>query len=516
MNNKKFALIILDGWGKGIKKEYDAIEKADTPFFDSLISNYPNAELKTYGEFVGLPDGQMGNSEVGHMNIGAGHIIYQDLVLINKAVRNRELEKKPAIQDLISYARHENKPVHLLGLLSDGGVHSHIDHLLGLIDIFDKNGITTFIHAFMDGRDTDPRSGLGYMQTLTENISDNSMSKIATISGRFYAMDRDKRWERIKMSYDAMVKGSGEMATDALLAVKNSYENNITDEFIKPVVLSDKNGQPVATIKEGDAVLFFNFRSDRPREMTTVLTQKDFPEFDMKKLDLYFVTMTNYDDEFRNIHMVYDKDNLNNTLGEVISKSGRKQLRIAETEKYAHVTFFFSGGREEVFKNEKRILVPSPKVATYDLKPEMSSYEVTDAVIQEIENEKPDLIVLNFANGDMVGHTGDFNAAMKAAEAVDNNLSRLVPKALENDYLMLITADHGNADNMINPDGTPNTAHSLNPVPVIFISRDAKKYNIKNGKLADLAPTILKLMDIEAPSEMDGEIIIELKMKNEK
>ncbi|MBK7096146.1 MAG: 2,3-bisphosphoglycerate-independent phosphoglycerate mutase [Saprospiraceae bacterium] len=509
MNNKKFALIILDGWGKGIKKEYDAIEKADTPFFDSLMKNYPNAELKTYGEYVGLPDGQMGNSEVGHMNIGAGHIIYQDLVLINKAVLNGDLEKRQAIQELISYAKKKNKPVHLLGLLSDGGVHSHIDHLLGLIDIFDKNGISTFVHAFMDGRDTDPRSGIGYMQTLADKIRENSLSKIATISGRFYAMDRDKRWERIKLAYDALVNGSGETDTDAVEAVKKSYDNNITDEFIKPVVLQNNDGHAVGTIKEGDAVLFFNFRSDRPREMTTVLTQKDFPEFGMKKLDLYFVTMTNYDEEFRNIHMVYDKDNLNNTLGEVISRTGRKQLRIAETEKYAHVTFFFSGGREEEFKNEKRILIPSPKVATYDLKPEMSCFEVTDAVINEIENERPDLIVLNFANGDMVGHTGDFSAAVKAAEAVDHNLSRLVPKALDNDYMIMITADHGNADNMINPDGTPNTAHSLNPVPVILISNEAQKYKIKNGKLADLAPTILKLMEIDAPAEMDGETIIE-------
>ena len=508
MNKNKFVLIILDGWGKGNKKEYDAIENADTSYFDSLMKKYPNAELKTYGEHVGLPDGQMGNSEVGHMNIGAGHIIYQDLVLINKAVENHELEKKQAIQELIAYSKQYNKPVHLLGLLSDGGVHSHIDHLLELIDIFDKNGIKSFVHAFMDGRDTDPKSGIGYMMTLNDKIQNNSLSKIATISGRFYAMDRDKRWERIKLAYDAMVLGSGLKASDAVEAVQSSYENDITDEFIKPLVLTEKTGIPVGTIKDGDAVLFFNFRSDRPREMTAVLSQKDFPEFAMKKLNLYFVTMTNYDEDFKDIYLVYNKDNLNNTLGEVISNSGRKQLRIAETEKYAHVTFFFSGGREEKFKNEKRILIQSPKVATYDLKPEMSSYEVTEAVLDEIINEQPDLIVLNFANGDMVGHTGNFNAAMKAAEAVDHNLSRIVPKALENNYMLIITADHGNADNMINPDGSPNTAHSLNPVPVILISKDPEKYKIKDGKLSDLAPTILKLMDMEAPADMDGEILV--------
>ena len=514
MKNKKFALIILDGWGKGIKKEYDAIDKAETPFFDYLMANYPNAELKTYGEFVGLPDGQMGNSEVGHMNIGAGHIIYQDLVLINKDVRSGELEKKEEISRLIQYAKNNNKPVHLLGLLSDGGVHSHIDHLLGLIDIFNNNEIKTFVHAFMDGRDTDPRSGINYMKTLEEKCKDDSLSAIATISGRFYAMDRDKRWERIKLAYDAMVGGIGEKETVATAAVRKSYEKDITDEFIKPVVMVDSNSHPVGSIKEGDAVLFFNFRSDRPRELTTVLSQKDFPDFEMKALPLYFVTMTNYDEEFRDIHVVYDKDNLVNTLGEIISRSGRTQLRIAETEKYAHVTFFFSGGREEEFQNEKRILIPSPKVATYDLKPEMSSYEVTEAVLKEIETQGQDLIVLNFANGDMVGHTGDFGAAMKAVQAVDFNLSRIVPAALEKDYMLIITADHGNADNMINPDGTANTAHSLNPVPVIFISKDANNFTIKDGKLSDLAPTILTLMEIEPPAEMDGDIIVISKLAN--
>jgi 2,3-bisphosphoglycerate-independent phosphoglycerate mutase len=508
MNHKKFALLILDGWGKGLKKEFDAIENANTPYFDMLMRTFPNAELKTYGEYVGLPDGQMGNSEVGHMNIGAGHTIYQDLVLINKDVKNHEIEKKTAIVDLIRYARENNKPVHLVGLLSDGGVHSHIDHLKGLIDIFDKNSIKSYIHAFMDGRDTDPKSGLGYVKEIVQKISENSLSKFATISGRFYAMDRDKRWERIKEVYHALVNGQGEINTDPVKAVQNSYSQDITDEFIKPVVLTNSSRHPVGKIEEGDAVLFFNFRSDRPRELTTVLTQKDFPEFDMKSMDLYFVTMTNYDDDFKNIHIVYNKDNLVNTLGEIISKNDLSQLRIAETEKYAHVTFFFSGGREDEFKNEKRILIPSPKVATYDLKPEMSSYEVGDAVIAQIQGESPDLIVLNFANGDMVGHTGDFSAAMKAAEAVDKNLSRIVPVALNNNYMLMITADHGNADNMINPDGTPNTAHSLNPVPLIFISNDYQNYKIKNGKLADLAPTILNLMGIKAPEEMDGEILV--------
>lgn len=508
MNHKKFALLILDGWGKGIKRESDAIENANTPYFDMLMKTFPNAELKTYGEYVGLPDGQMGNSEVGHMNIGAGHIIYQDLVLINKDVKNHEIEKKTAIVELIRYANENNKPVHLMGLLSDGGVHSHIDHLKGLIDIFDKNKIKSYIHAFMDGRDTDPKSGIGYVNEIVDKISENSLSRFATISGRFYAMDRDKRWERIKEAYNALVKGEGEKNSYPISAVQKSYDQNITDEFIKPVVITDKSGQAIGKIKEGDAVLFFNFRSDRPREMTTVLTQKDFPEFDMKSLNLYFVTMTNYDDEFKNIHLVYEKDNLVNTLGEIISRNNLSQLRIAETEKYAHVTFFFSGGREEEFRNEKRILIPSPKVATYDLKPEMSSYEVGDAVIAQMQEESPDLIVLNFANGDMVGHTGDFSAAMKAAEAVDKNLSKIVPVALNNNYMLMITADHGNADNMVNPDGTPNTAHSLNPVPVIFISNDYQNYKIKNGKLADLAPTILNLMEIQAPKEMNGEILV--------
>ena len=510
MNNKRFALIILDGWGKGVKPEYDAIEKANTPYFDSLMRDYPNAELKTYGEYVGLPDGQMGNSEVGHMNIGAGHIVYQDLVLINKEIANGELEKKPAVTDLIEYARNNNKPVHLLGLVSDGGVHSHIDHLFGLIDMFEKNSVKSYVHAFMDGRDTDPRSGAGYMKALADKCKSSKYSEIASISGRFYAMDRDKRWERIKIAYDALVNGVGVKENDPVVAVNNSYSTEVTDEFIKPVVLTDNAGKPVARIKDGDAVLFFNFRSDRPRELSAVLSQKDFPEHDMKKLDLYFVTMTSYDEEFRNINIVYEKDNLRNTLGEVMAESGRKQLRIAETEKYAHVTYFFSGGREEEFQNEKRVLIPSPKVVTYDLQPEMSAFKVTDAVIGEISNEKPELIVLNFANGDMVGHTGVFEAAMQAAEAVDTNLSRLVPVALENDYMIIITADHGNADNMINQDGSANTAHSLNPVPVVFISRSAKKFRIKNGKLADLAPTILDLMEMDIPEEMDGEILVEI------
>ncbi|MEZ4907733.1 MAG: 2,3-bisphosphoglycerate-independent phosphoglycerate mutase [Saprospiraceae bacterium] len=461
MNNNKFALIILDGWGKSLNHNVDAIYQANTPCFDSLINKYPNAKLKTFGENVGLPDGQMGNSEVGHMNIGAGHVIYQDLVKINQAVNNHTLEGMAEIQNLINYSKENNKPVHLLGLVSDGGVHSHINHLIGIIKILDSHNITSYIHAFMDGRDTDPKSGLGYLTQIQDLINNGSNAKIATVSGRSYAMDRDKRWERIKEAYSAMVLGEGVYEKDPLKAIEKSYNNNITDEFIKPVVIVDDKGNPIAKIKDDDAVLFYNFRSDRPREITSVLSQEDIPEFGMHKLNLYFATMTMYDDEFKNIHIVFKKDNLKNTLGEIISKAGKTQLRIAETEKYAHVTFFFSGGREEEFPNEKRVLVPSPKVATYDLKPEMSCYEVTDAAMNEINNNQPDLIVLNFANGDMVGHTGVFEAAMKAAEAVDNNLSRLIPLAIEKGYNLFITADHI-ADNMINSDGSVNTAHSLN------------------------------------------------------
>ena len=510
-NNKKLALIILDGWGKGKNPEVDAIAQANTPFYDYLLKNYPNSELNTFGKYVGLPDGQMGNSEVGHMNIGAGRIVYQDLVKINKAIESGELEKNPAIQKLIDYCKTKNKPVHLLGLLSDGGVHSHIDHLFALIDIFNKHNIKVYIHAFMDGRDTDPHSGIKYMQKLTEYIAAMPQVKIATISGRFYAMDRDKRWERIKEAYDAMVLAEGEKARNPMFAINNSYRNDITDEFIKPVVMLDGSEEPVGTIEDGDAVLFFNFRSDRPRELTIALSQKDIEEYHLYKKNLYFVTMTVYDDSFENIDVVFKKEHLKNTLGEIFSKLDKNQIRIAETEKYAHVTFFFSGGREEPFQGEKRILIPSPKVATYDLKPEMSANEITEAITKEIQVNNPDLIVLNYANGDMVGHTGIFEAAMKAAETVDKNLKKLVDTALQNDYIIIITADHGNADCMKNPDGSPNTAHSMNPVPFIFVSGDNTGYKIKNGKLADIAPTILSLLDMDIPEQMTGDILIEKK-----
>ncbi len=507
--NKKFALIICDGWGKGQNPEVDAIAQGDTPFYDYLLKEYPNSELKTYGKYVGLPDGQMGNSEVGHMNIGAGRIVYQDLVKINNAIKSGELEKNPEIVKLISYSKENNKPVHLMGLLSDGGVHSHIDHLFSLIDIFNKNNIPVFIHAFMDGRDTDPKSGINYMQSLMDYIQNMPAVKIATISGRFYAMDRDKRWDRIKEAYDAMVLGEGEEARNPLFAINSSYRNDITDEFIKPIVMTDGSGDEIGKIKNGDAVFFFNFRSDRPRELTTVLSQKDMPDFHMNKLDLYFVTMTPYDDTFENVHVVFCKENLKNTIGEVYSKEGKTQVRIAETEKYAHVTFFFSGGREEEFPGEKRILIPSPKVATYDQKPEMSAFEVTDAIVKEIDDNQPDLIVLNYANGDMVGHTGDFEAAKKAVHAVDSNLKRLVEKALSHDYMLLITADHGNADYLKNPDGSPNTAHSMNPVPFIFVTNEnTNDLTIRDGKLADIAPTILSLVDMDIPEEMTGEVLI--------
>ena len=499
----------MDGWGKGPNPDVDAIAQAKTPFYDYLLKEYPNSELKTYGKYVGLPEGQMGNSEVGHMNIGAGKIVYQDLVKINAAIESGELKKNKVIVEMLNYANNNNKPVHLLGLLSNGGVHSHIKHLFALIDIFHNEDIPVFIHAFMDGRDTDPHSGKDFIQELMDFIQDKKGVQIATISGRFYAMDRDKRWDRIKLAYDAMVLGEGEEARNPMYAINTAYRNEITDEFIKPVVIHDGTGDPVGTIEDGDAVLFFNFRSDRPRELTYVLSQADKPEHYMNKLNLFFATMTSYDESFKNINVIFEKDNLKNTIGEVYSKAGKSQVRIAETEKYAHVTFFFSGGREEKYPGEKRILIPSPKVATYDLKPEMSAFEVTDAIVKEIGDNQPDLIVLNYANGDMVGHTGIFEAAKKAAEAVDKNLKRLVEKALEYDYMLLITADHGNADYMRNPDGSPNTAHSMNPVPFIFVTnKNVNDFIIRDGKLADIAPTILSLVEMDIPKEMTGEVLI--------
>ncbi len=498
--NKKVILMILDGWGITQDPKVSAIAQADTPFMDKLMKEYPHAKLYTSGENVGLPEGQMGNSEVGHMNLGAGRIVYQDLVKINKAIKDGSFFENKVLKDVFEYAKKNNKSVHLLGLLSNGGVHSHIDHLKALIDMADKYGVKAYIHAFMDGRDVDPHSGIEFLKEIQEYIKNKSV-EIASVIGRYYAMDRDNRWERVKKAYDLLVKGEGKKAKDLIEAVEESYKEGISDEFILPIVHVDENGNPVGTIHPEDVVIFYNFRTDRGRELTKVLTQEDMPDYGMKKLPLHYVTMTIYDDNFKGIKVAFPKEDLKDTLGEIVSKKGKKQIRIAETEKYPHVTFFFSGGKEKEFPGEKRILIPSPKVATYDMKPEMSAYEVADALLPEIQNESADLIVLNFANGDMVGHTGDFEAAKKAVEAVDKNVERIVDEALKHDYSTIILADHGNAENMINEDGSPNTAHTTNPVPVILIDKDIKP-KLKDGILANIAPTILKLMGIEKPEEM--------------
>ncbi|MEO9076851.1 MAG: 2,3-bisphosphoglycerate-independent phosphoglycerate mutase [Gelidibacter sp.] len=498
--NKKVILMILDGWGKSPDPKVSAIDNANTPFIDSLYTKYPNASLRTDGLHVGLPEGQMGNSEVGHMNLGAGRIVYQDLVKINLAVENNTLGQEKVLVDAFKYAKENNKPVHLLGLLSDGGIHSHINHLFGLLDAAKQHHLDdVFIHAFTDGRDVDPKSGLGFIAQLQNHIKDTS-AELATITGRYYAMDRDKRWERVKLAYDVMVNGIGEPSTDAIQTIQNSYNHDITDEFIKPIVMTDHDGHPKATIKDGDVVIFFNFRTDRGRQLTQALSQYDFHEQNMHKLNLYFVTMTNYDEVFKDIKVVFEKDNLIDTLGEVLEKHHKKQIRIAETEKYPHVTFFFSGGREAPFDGEKRILRNSPKVATYDLQPEMSAYELRDALIPELESEEVDFVCLNFANGDMVGHTGVMAAAIKACEAVDIVVKDVVTAALKHNYTTLLIADHGNCETMINPDGSPNTAHTTNPVPIILIDKDLK--HINDGVLADLAPTILKLMGVPQPDIM--------------
>ncbi|MBC8486020.1 MAG: 2,3-bisphosphoglycerate-independent phosphoglycerate mutase [Bacteroidetes bacterium] len=505
MNNKAI-LIILDGWGIGDKSKADAIYNANTPYVDYLMKNYPNSQLLTSGENVGLPDGQMGNSEVGHLNIGAGRIIYQDLIKINKAITDNSIIKNKQLINAFSYAKENNKSVHFIGLVSDGGVHSLNTHLYKLCDITKDYGLNNvYIHALTDGRDTDPRSGLGYIRNLQEHLK-SSNGKIVSLIGRYYTMDRDKRWERIKQGYDLMVEGKGEKTRDILKAIQESYDEGVTDEFIKPIVVVDKKNKPIGTIKQGDVVICFNFRTDRLRQITTALTQKDFPEFGMKKMDLQYYTMTNYDESFKGINIIYDKENVKNTLGELVAKSGKKQIRIAETEKYAHVTFFFSGGREEEFKNEKRILIPSPKVATYDLQPEMSAFKVKDAIVSELKKQEADFICLNFANGDMVGHTGVYKAILKAIEAVDKCVNEVVETAKANGYTCLIIADHGNADYTINPDGTPNTAHSLNPVPCILVSDEYKKIN--NGILADVAPTILAIMGMDIPEGMTGKVLI--------
>jgi 2,3-bisphosphoglycerate-independent phosphoglycerate mutase len=507
MLQKKVILVIMDGWGLGKVASSDAIQNANTPFTKSLYSKYPNATLITCGEAVGLPDGQMGNSEVGHLNLGAGRVVYQELQRINVAVRDGSFAKNETLLQAIRFARNNNKPFHLIGLVSDGGVHSHINHLKTIIDVCNEEGLNdVFIHAFTDGRDCDPKSGLAFLIELQQHLN-FSVGKIATVSGRYYAMDRDKRWERVKLAYDAMVKGVGEKATDAIAAIENSYTKNVTDEFIKPTVIIDEGQQPLATINDGDVVLCFNFRTDRCREITQVLTQTDFPEYEMKKLSLHYTTMTEYDQSYKNVHIVFETDNLNNTIGEILEEHGLKQIRAAETEKYPHVTFFFSGGREKTFEGERRIMIPSPKVATYDLQPEMSAVELTDALIPEIKNKSFDFCCLNYANTDMVGHTGIWSAAIKAAETVDKCVERIVTAGLENGYTIFLTADHGNSDYMINEDGSPNTAHTLNPVP-FFIIDENWRGPVKDGKLGDIAPTILTIMGLGIPGEMTGNILI--------
>ncbi|NNC35691.1 MAG: 2,3-bisphosphoglycerate-independent phosphoglycerate mutase [Croceitalea sp.] len=498
--NKKVILMILDGWGKSPDPKVSAIEQANTPFVDSLYTKYPNADLLTDGMNVGLPEGQMGNSEVGHMNLGAGRIVYQDLAKINKAVKENTLKDEKVIKEAFEYAKNNDRQVHFLGLVSNGGVHSHINHLFALIDTAESFGVQSYIHAFTDGRDVDPKSGKTFLQDLEKHCK-GTKSKLATVIGRYFAMDRDKRWERVKKAYDLVVNGKGEKFNDVDEALQKSYDQNITDEFIEPIVL-----EPQGKIKPKDVVIFFNFRTDRGRELTEALSQQDFHEYNMHKLDLYYVTMTNYDDSYKGIKVVYDKENIKDTLGEVLAKADKKQIRIAETEKYPHVTFFFNGGREKPFEGEKRLLCPSPKVATYDLKPEMSAYDIRDAIIPELKKGEADFICLNFANPDMVGHTGVMEAAIKACETVDTCAKDVVTAGLENGYSTILIADHGNCDTMINPDGSPNTAHTTNPVPLILIDNDIK--TIKNGVLADIAPTILKMMGVPQPKLMTQKSLI--------
>lgn len=498
--NKKVILMILDGWGKSPDPKVSAIDNANVPFINSLYTKYPSAQLRTDGLHVGLPEGQMGNSEVGHMNLGAGRIVYQDLAKINLAVENKSLVKEQVLVDAFEYAKKNNKKVHFLGLLSDGGVHSHTSHLRGLIDATQDYGLqNVFVHAFTDGRDVDPKSGKKYVQDL-ENYISNTTVKLASVIGRYYAMDRDKRWERVKLAYDLLVNAIGTHTTDIAESIQENYNNTITDEFIAPTIKVDENDKPLATIQEDDVVIFFNFRTDRGRELTEALSQKDFHEQNMHKLKLYYVTLTNYDETYENVKVVYNKDNITETLGEVLEKAAKKQIRIAETEKYPHVTFFFSGGRELPFIGESRILKNSPKVATYDLQPEMSAFELKDALIPELNKGDVDFVCLNFANGDMVGHTGVMSAAIKACEAVDVCVKEVIEAALANSYTTIIIADHGNCETMINPDGSPNTAHTTNPVPIILVDPELK--TIHDGVLGDIAPTILDLMGIEKPAVM--------------
>lgn len=505
-SSKKAALIILDGWGINPDPKVSAIEAANTPYFDYLISAFPNSTLTTFGEEVGLPEGQMGNSEVGHMNIGAGRVVFQELVRINKAIKEGEVRDNPVFKEAIQKAVEGNKKLHLLGLLSDGGVHSHIQHLIGLCQIL-KNypDMEVYIHAFMDGRDTDPQMGALYIRQI-EDLTRGSNVHIASVIGRYYAMDRDNRWERTRLAYELLVNGAGTPVNDFADSVKDQYSKGVTDEFM--VALKSQNfDQNNMNLRDGDVVVFFNFRTDRPRQLTQVLTQSDMHEYNMHALQLHLVTFTDYDKTFRNVNVLFEKDNLDNTLGQVLSENGKTQVRITETEKYPHVTFFFNGGREQPYPGESRIMIPSPKVATYDLKPEMSAYEITEAIIQFVKNNHPDFICLNYANTDMVGHTGDFKAAVKAAETVDACLSKLIPVLMENDYCNFIIADHGNSDVMVNEDGSPNTAHTTNPVPVIVVSAHPFS-KVNSGKLGDIAPTILSVMDLTAPAVMKGNLLI--------
>jgi 2,3-bisphosphoglycerate-independent phosphoglycerate mutase len=504
---KKALLMILDGWGIGNHSNADVIFNTPTPYWDSLVKNYPNSQVQASGEYVGLPDGQMGNSEVGHLNIGAGRVVYQDLVKINIACRDNSILKNPEIINAFSYAKENNVKIHFLGLVSDGGVHSSFDHLVKLTDIAKEYGIQkSFVHCFMDGRDTDPRSGKGFIEQLESHLATNG-GKIASIIGRFYAMDRDKRWARVKEAYDLLVSGKGTPSTDMVAAMQASYDNEVTDEFVKAIVHVDADGKPLAVIEPNDVVIFFNYRNDRAKELTFVLTQNDMPEEGMKTLPLQYYTMTPYDSSFKGLHILFDKDNVENTLGEFVSSKGLNQLHIAETEKYAHVTFFFNGGRELPFENEERILVPSPKVATYDLKPEMSAYEVKDNLVAAINENKFDFIVVNYANGDMVGHTGIYEAIEKAVIAVDDCVKDTIEAAKANGYEAIIIADHGNADNAVNADGSANTAHSLNPVPFVYVTEN-KNAQVENGKLADVAPSILYIMGLQQPADMTGRSLI--------
>lgn len=501
--NQRTMLVILDGWGLGTRPEVSALAQANTPFMDSLLEQYPHTTLVTHGEQVGLPKGQMGNSEVGHLNIGAGRIVYQELLRINNAIKDGSFARNETLLDALAYAQKNDKKVHLLGLLSDGGVHSHLSHLKAITDICEEKGLErVFIHAFLDGRDTSPTGGIDYLKDILAHTA-HQKAEVASIIGRYYAMDRDKRWERVRLAYDLLVKGKGEKTTDPLAALQAAYDkgNKHTDEFMQPLLLRND-----AQIEEGDVVIFYNFRTDRPRQLTEVLTQNDFPEWEMKKLDVKFVTMTRYDANYNNVDVIFSKENLKNTLGEVLENAKKSQVRIAETEKYPHVTFFFSGGQEACFNDENRILIPSPKVDTYDLQPEMSANEITSAIIQHIEEEQPNFICLNYANTDMVGHTGIFKAAVKAAETVDSCLEKLMDTALSYGYDSIVIADHGNSDFMINEDGTPNTAHTTNLVPCILIPQPnrTEKIQLQKGKLADIAPSILQLMGIPTPKEMTG------------